>query len=137
MKCFLLLWEHVRPAVCFGGPAVKHALHCIRATFVLTMKVCFIPNCAPLALQLGIALGFLVPPMLVPNVEDVDELTQHIRVLLYISAGVATALFLLVIIGKTCSGRRVGGEGRGRGVARKSDWLASPSGHHASSGSRS
>lgn len=75
-------------------------LHCTKTTFII--PICFIPNCAPLIPQLGIALGFLVPPMLVPNVEDINELTQHIRVMLYISAGVATALFVLVIIGKTC-----------------------------------
>lgn len=52
-------------------------------------------------LQLGIALGFLVPPMLVPNVDDMNELAHHIRTMLYASAGVASVLFLLVIIGKT------------------------------------
>ncbi|XP_017562485.1 feline leukemia virus subgroup C receptor-related protein 2 isoform X1 [Pygocentrus nattereri] len=48
--------------------------------------------------QLGIAIGFLVPPILVPNVEDLDELAGHIRVMFYITAGVATFLFILVII---------------------------------------
>lgn len=52
-------------------------------------------------LQLGIALGFLIPPMLVPNVDDMDELARHIRTMQYTSAGVASVLFLLVIIGKT------------------------------------
>ncbi|XP_068194120.1 heme transporter FLVCR2 isoform X2 [Antennarius striatus] len=47
--------------------------------------------------QLGIALGFLIPPVLVPNVDDIDELAYHIRVMFYISAGVATAIFILVI----------------------------------------
>lgn len=50
---------------------------------------------------MGIAIGFLVPPILVPNVDDVDELEYHIRTMFYITAGVATALFILVIIGKT------------------------------------
>ncbi|XP_062406213.1 heme transporter FLVCR2-like isoform X4 [Sardina pilchardus] len=48
--------------------------------------------------QLGIAIGFLVPPILVPNVEDMDELAHHIRVMFYITAGVATVLFVLVVI---------------------------------------
>lgn len=39
--------------------------------------------------------------MLVPNVEDMNELAHHIRTMLYASAGVASVLFLLVIIGKT------------------------------------
>lgn len=51
-------------------------------------------------LQLGIAIGFLVPPILVPNVEDVDELAHHIRIMFYITAGVATLLFILVVFGK-------------------------------------
>ncbi|XP_017306463.1 feline leukemia virus subgroup C receptor-related protein 2 isoform X2 [Ictalurus punctatus] len=48
--------------------------------------------------QLGIAIGFLVPPILVPNVEDMDELANHIQVMFYITAGVATFLFILVIM---------------------------------------
>ncbi|KAK7906890.1 hypothetical protein WMY93_015502 [Mugilogobius chulae] len=47
--------------------------------------------------QLGIAIGFLVPPILVPNVKDKDELAHHISIMFYITAGVATVLFLLVI----------------------------------------
>ncbi|XP_067427786.1 heme transporter FLVCR2-like isoform X1 [Thunnus thynnus] len=47
--------------------------------------------------QLGIAIGFLVPPILVPNVEDMDELAHHISVMFYITAGVATLLFILVV----------------------------------------
>ncbi|XP_021165959.2 feline leukemia virus subgroup C receptor-related protein 2 isoform X2 [Fundulus heteroclitus] len=48
--------------------------------------------------QLGIAIGFLVPPILVPNVGDVDELAHHIRFMFYISAGVASFVFILVVI---------------------------------------
>ncbi|XP_029705324.1 choline/ethanolamine transporter flvcr2b isoform X2 [Takifugu rubripes] len=47
--------------------------------------------------QLGIAIGFLVPPILVPNVDDMDELAHHIRIMFYITAGVATFLFVLVV----------------------------------------
>ncbi|KAM7367944.1 hypothetical protein PAMP_014209 [Pampus punctatissimus] len=47
--------------------------------------------------QLGIAIGFLVPPILVPNVDDMDELAHHISVMFYITAGVATLLFILVV----------------------------------------
>ncbi|XP_063354183.1 heme transporter FLVCR2 isoform X1 [Pelmatolapia mariae] len=48
--------------------------------------------------QLGIAIGFLVPPILVPNVDDMDELAHHISIMFYISAGLATAIFVLVVI---------------------------------------
>uniref|UniRef100_A0A8C9V0Q3 FLVCR choline and putative heme transporter 2 n=1 Tax=Scleropages formosus TaxID=113540 RepID=A0A8C9V0Q3_SCLFO len=47
--------------------------------------------------QLGIAIGFLVPPILVPNVDNLDELAHHISIMFYITAGVATILFILVI----------------------------------------
>ncbi|XP_017266830.1 feline leukemia virus subgroup C receptor-related protein 2 isoform X3 [Kryptolebias marmoratus] len=48
--------------------------------------------------QLGIAIGFLVPPILVPNVDDMDELAYHIRVMFYICAGVSTFIFVLVVM---------------------------------------
>ncbi|KAM9708396.1 choline/ethanolamine transporter flvcr2a isoform 1-T2 [Menidia menidia] len=48
--------------------------------------------------QMGIAIGFLVPPILVPNLDDMDELAYHIRIMFYISAGVATFIFVLVVI---------------------------------------
>lgn len=51
-------------------------------------------------LQLGIAIGFLVPPILVPNVDDMDELAHHISIMFYITAGVATVLFILVVFRK-------------------------------------
>ncbi|KAF7484087.1 Hypothetical predicted protein [Marmota monax] len=49
--------------------------------------------------QLGIAIGFLVPPILVPNIKDQDQLAYHISIMFYIIGGVATLLFILVIIG--------------------------------------
>ncbi|NXA84221.1 FLVC2 protein, partial [Thryothorus ludovicianus] len=48
--------------------------------------------------QLGIAAGFLVPPVLIPNVEDVEKLAYHISIMFFMTAGVASALFILVII---------------------------------------
>ncbi|XP_054096198.2 choline/ethanolamine transporter FLVCR2 isoform X2 [Callithrix jacchus] len=48
--------------------------------------------------QLGIAIGFLVPPVLVPNIEDQDKLAYHISIMFYIIGGVATLLLILVII---------------------------------------
>ncbi|XP_023668675.1 choline/ethanolamine transporter flvcr2b-like isoform X3 [Paramormyrops kingsleyae] len=47
--------------------------------------------------QLGVATGFLIPPMLVPNVDDVDQLAHHISVMFYGTAVVATVLFILVM----------------------------------------
>ncbi|KAL6062701.1 hypothetical protein STEG23_014901 [Scotinomys teguina] len=48
--------------------------------------------------QLGIAIGFLVPPVLVPNIKDQEKLAYHISIMFYIVGGVATLLFILVII---------------------------------------
>uniref|UniRef100_A0A8U7M4M5 FLVCR choline and putative heme transporter 2 n=1 Tax=Corvus moneduloides TaxID=1196302 RepID=A0A8U7M4M5_CORMO len=48
--------------------------------------------------QLGIAAGFLVPPVLIPNEEDVEKLAYHISIMFFMTAGVASALFILVII---------------------------------------
>ncbi|XP_072350643.1 choline/ethanolamine transporter flvcr2a [Scyliorhinus torazame] len=48
--------------------------------------------------QMGVALGFLIPPMIVPNVDDLDQLTYHINVMFYGTAAVATVLFILVIL---------------------------------------
>ncbi|XP_066550173.1 choline/ethanolamine transporter flvcr2a isoform X2 [Amia ocellicauda] len=48
--------------------------------------------------QLGIAIGFLVPPMLVPNLQDNDQLAHYISIMFYGTAAVATLLFVLVVI---------------------------------------
>ncbi|KAJ8396874.1 hypothetical protein AAFF_G00011970 [Aldrovandia affinis] len=48
--------------------------------------------------QLGIAIGFLVPPIMVPNVDDMDELAHHIGNMFYMTAGVATLIFVLVVV---------------------------------------
>lgn len=53
---------------------------------------------------MGIAIGFLIPPILVPNVDDMNELAYHIKIMFYISAGVATVIFVLVVIGKASRG---------------------------------
>ncbi|KAB0374630.1 hypothetical protein FD755_013122 [Muntiacus reevesi] len=53
---------------------------------------------AVLGNQLGIALGFLVPAVSAPNIDDPDELAYHISLMFYITAGVATLLFILVLI---------------------------------------
>ncbi|XP_032657905.1 choline/ethanolamine transporter FLVCR2 isoform X1 [Chelonoidis abingdonii] len=48
--------------------------------------------------QLGIAIGFVLPPVLVPNLEDTEQLAYHISIMFFITAAVATVLFILVII---------------------------------------
>ncbi|KAM9356341.1 choline/ethanolamine transporter FLVCR1 [Pholidichthys leucotaenia] len=54
---------------------------------------------AVLGNQLGTAIGFLLPPVLVPNTPDDVELTGHnISTMFYGTAAVSTALFFLAII---------------------------------------
>lgn len=52
-------------------------------------------------LQLGIALGFLIPPRIVKDHENVEEIGQDLRFLFYIVAGVCTVLLLCVLIGNS------------------------------------
>lgn len=49
--------------------------------------------------QVGIALGFLLPPLIVPNTLDKDELSGYISMLFYGVAGFTTVLFVLVLLG--------------------------------------
>jgi len=53
------------------------------------------------SIQLGVAIGFLLPPVLVPNtVDDKDLMGHNISIMFYGTAGVSTLLFLLTIFGK-------------------------------------
>uniref|UniRef100_A0A8C2BW57 Choline/ethanolamine transporter FLVCR1 n=1 Tax=Cyprinus carpio TaxID=7962 RepID=A0A8C2BW57_CYPCA len=53
---------------------------------------------AVLGNQLGVAIGFLLPPVLVPNTADDKDLMGHnISIMFYGTAGVSTLLFLLTI----------------------------------------
>ncbi|XP_035910485.1 feline leukemia virus subgroup C receptor-related protein 2 [Anopheles stephensi] len=47
--------------------------------------------------QLGIAVGFLVPPMLVENHDDISLIGDDLRLMFYIVAGVTTVLVVLVL----------------------------------------
>ncbi|XP_072218764.1 heme transporter FLVCR1 isoform X1 [Leuresthes tenuis] len=54
---------------------------------------------AVLGNQLGTAIGFLLPPVLVPNTPDDVELTGHnISIMFYGTAALSTGLFLLTVI---------------------------------------
>ncbi|KAJ6666915.1 hypothetical protein lerEdw1_018917 [Lerista edwardsae] len=54
---------------------------------------------AVLGNQLGTAIGFLLPPVLVPNTPDnMDYMGQNISIMFYGTAGVSTLLFLLTVL---------------------------------------
>lgn len=54
-----------------------------------------------LLLQLGTAIGFLLPPVLVPNTpDDIDLMAHNISIMFYGTAIVSTLLFFLTGVGK-------------------------------------
>lgn len=50
------------------------------------------------ALQIGVAIGFLVPPIVVPNSESLDDIGSHLTIMFYAGAGFMTFIFILVVI---------------------------------------
>ncbi|VDI00556.1 MFS transporter, FLVCR family, feline leukemia virus subgroup C receptor-related protein [Mytilus galloprovincialis] len=48
--------------------------------------------------QIGAAVGFLLPPLLVKYSHDIDLVSSQLYTLFYIGAGVTTVLFLLVLV---------------------------------------
>ncbi|XP_052121526.1 uncharacterized MFS-type transporter C09D4.1 isoform X3 [Frankliniella occidentalis] len=48
--------------------------------------------------QLGIALGFLIPPAMVGNHEDLEQITADLKVLYYVFAAVPTAVLVLLVL---------------------------------------
>ena len=49
---------------------------------------------------MGCALGFLIPPEIVPNYADLDLIGQRLSYMYYAGAALTTALLILVIAGK-------------------------------------
>lgn len=50
--------------------------------------------------QVGVAVGFLIPPVLVPNSDTIDEIGEDLSIMFYAGAGVMTLVFILILIGK-------------------------------------
>ena len=50
--------------------------------------------------QLGCALGFLIPPEIVPNSDSLDDIGHDLSIMFYGGAAITTALFVVVCIGK-------------------------------------
>ncbi|XP_076466750.1 choline/ethanolamine transporter flvcr2b-like [Babylonia areolata] len=48
--------------------------------------------------QLGVAIGFLVPPRIVNNSDNLGEVTQDLGVMFYSGAGVCTLILLLMLL---------------------------------------
>lgn len=50
--------------------------------------------------QLGVALGFLIPPMLVKNHDDLTLVGHDLQFMFYLVAGFTTVLLILMLICK-------------------------------------
>ena len=47
------------------------------------------------------AVGFLLPPILVPNSDDLTEIGRNLGTMYYIDAGLTTTILIIIIFGKT------------------------------------
>lgn len=45
-------------------------------------------------------MGFVVPPIIVPHSEIIEDIGQNLSKMFYISAGVSTIYFVVLIAGK-------------------------------------
>lgn len=50
--------------------------------------------------QLGIAIGFVLPSMLVANHDDINLIGEDLKFMFYLIAGITTILLLLVVLCK-------------------------------------
>lgn len=83
-----VLGNQVRKRVCVAAPDWNPVVTSTLLSFL------------PPPPQLGTAIGFLLPPVLVPNTPDDLELMAHnMRVMFYATAAVSTALFFLAATG--------------------------------------
>jgi hypothetical protein len=47
----------------------------------------------------GCAVGFLLPPVLVPNSDSLDQVGHDLSIMFYGGAAVTTTLLILVVVG--------------------------------------
>ena len=50
--------------------------------------------------QLGVALGFFLPPIIVPDSEDLDEIAMGLRILFISSGVICSIVAVLIFIGE-------------------------------------
>lgn len=71
---------------------------CLSFIFFILSKYIFFFSL--LFLQLGVALGFLLPPVLVANHDDLALVGRDLQLMFYIVAGLTTLLVVLVVFCK-------------------------------------
>ena len=50
-------------------------------------------------MQVGAAISFLVPPLIVNDHPNVEDIGKDLRLMFYYTAGICTAICLFVVIG--------------------------------------
>jgi len=56
--------------------------------------------CKYMYVQLGVAIGFLLPTMIVKNHDNLDDIGQDLSVMYYSVAGFTTVLLVLIVLCK-------------------------------------
>ena len=74
----------------WGAVVPKERKKCI--CVYVCMYVCF------MYVQLGVAIGFLLPTMIVRNHDDLDDIAHDLSVMYYSVAGLTTALLVLIVL---------------------------------------
>ena len=72
----------------------------LAATWFSSNSVSTVTAIAVFGNQVGVALGFFIPPMLVPDVQDSDLIGVRLRILYYVVATFCVVCFVLMIVGK-------------------------------------
>lgn len=78
--------------VCYNNIDHRIILEALRVTFESILNIYFI------FFQLGIAIGFLLPPVIVRNHDDLDLVGQDLQLMFYLIAGFTTVLVVLVAL---------------------------------------
>ena len=68
--------------------------------FISTFSIAKTLNTYFIILQLGIAIGFVVPPMLVANSDDLDLIGHDLQWMFNYVAGLTTVLVILMVLCK-------------------------------------
>lgn len=82
----------------------KISLPPARALHLLMERLTYLINArhpltdSPLNFQLGIAVGFILPPKLVRNHDSLDMIGDDLKLMFYMIAGLTTVLVVLVIV---------------------------------------
>lgn len=85
----------------FGVPHTREGeLICLLFNFLCVLFY-FIDLLLLLLFQLGVAVGFLFPPMIVRNHDDLNLISRDLRFMFYSVAVFTSFVFIAIVTGKT------------------------------------